>query len=394
MRKLAACVRVVACALALGAAVAMAGRALASPPEYTSKLSPHGIWLDSSRYGRVWQPFVAKPGWNPYYDGHWEYTDVGHTWVSDYSWGAIAYHYGTWAVEPGRGWVWIPGNIWAPSWVVFRSGPDFIGWAPVAPEFVVGGVIVSGPDYDASFVFVPSRQFFAPRVRTCALPPSQTTVIVTKTKIVQKSFQIENQVVVNRGPSLEELRRVTGRPVRVVRLESVKGMGADVRREARFDEWRVRNGVHASEPKVAWMPRGAAVSKTSASNEYDARGDAQRSDEPRRSAPSGMESQGRGATHESVHGSVTESARGTVAEKTVYDETARPGAARVAHQDEVVDERPSRVSEGSHGSAGSRGSANGETQSDRDVKLLASREKEARGRARTVEKPVRPKTSS
>lgn len=378
MRKLAACVRVVACALALGAAVATAGRALASPPEFTSRLSPHGLWLDSSRYGRVWQPFVAKPGWNPYYDGHWEYTDVGHTWVSDYPWGGIAYHYGTWAMEPSRGWVWIPGNIWAPSWVVFRSGPDFIGWAPVAPEFVVGGVIVSGSEYDASFVFVPSRQFFAPRVRTCVLPPSQTTVIVTRTKIVQKSLRIENQIVVNRGPSLEELRRATGRPVRVVSLESVKGMGPDVRHEARFDEWRVRNGVHASEPRMGSMARGPALSKSSGSNEYDTRGDAPRSGQLRGGAPSGIEPQG----------------RGTVTERTAYDEVERPGAARVAHQDASDDDRHSRGSEGAHASAGSRGSAAGETQSDRDVKLLASREKEARGRARTMQKPIRPKTPS
>ena len=67
---------------------------------FESNLSPHGNWFVSAQYGRVWQPSVYHAGWNPYYDGHWVYTDVGWTWVSDYRWGSIPYHYGTWALDP------------------------------------------------------------------------------------------------------------------------------------------------------------------------------------------------------------------------------------------------------------------------------------------------------
>jgi hypothetical protein len=363
MRKLAAYVRVVVCALVLTAAGTAVGSAEASPLQFQARLSPHGRWLDSSRYGRVWQPFVAKPGWNPYYDGHWEYTDVGHTWVSDYSWGTVAYHYGTWAVEPGRGWVWIPGDIWAPSWVVFRTGPDFIGWAPVAPGFAVGGAIVSGPDFDASFVFVPSRQFFAPRVRTCVLPASRTTVTVTKTRIVQKSLYIENHIVVNRGPSVEELSHATGHPVRIVRLESVKGMDPGVRREMKVDDSRARGLVRVSEPRMA--SKGPAMTRASASNEYDAHGDPPRAAEDR------------GRAHEAA------------AERTAYDEVDRSGKTRVAHQD-LYDHKD----ESTRPSVRTRESSDGETQSDRDAKLLASRERQDRARARTPEKLSRPKTRS
>src|SRR5438445_2432076 len=105
---------------------------------FYSNLSPYGSWQASARYGRVWQPSLYASDWNPYYDGHWVYADVGWTWVSDYEWGAIPYHYGTWVEDPEIGWVWVPGTVWAPAWVVFRTGPDYIGWAPVSPGLTSG----------------------------------------------------------------------------------------------------------------------------------------------------------------------------------------------------------------------------------------------------------------
>src|SRR5258705_9572111 len=38
---------------------------------FYSDLSPHGRWLVSGSYGRVWQPADYRAGWNPYSDGHW-----------------------------------------------------------------------------------------------------------------------------------------------------------------------------------------------------------------------------------------------------------------------------------------------------------------------------------
>ncbi|HET6372286.1 MAG TPA: DUF6600 domain-containing protein, partial [Candidatus Polarisedimenticolia bacterium] len=75
---------------------------------FYSNLSPHGSWLVSGQYGRVWRPSVYAASWNPYYDGHWVYTDFGWTWVSDYPWGGVCYHYGTWVDDPVLGWAWVP----------------------------------------------------------------------------------------------------------------------------------------------------------------------------------------------------------------------------------------------------------------------------------------------
>src|SRR5262245_62094969 len=86
---------VVALALTLVTGVtAPPARANVSFDFFYSDLSPHGHWLASAEYGRVWQPTVYRHGWNPYYDGHWVYSDCGWTWVSDYAWGDVPYHYG------------------------------------------------------------------------------------------------------------------------------------------------------------------------------------------------------------------------------------------------------------------------------------------------------------
>src|SRR5712691_2424534 len=171
------------------AGLVMAGFVAATPASagvsfdfFYSNLSPHGQWHVSASYGRVWQPSVYHTGWNPYYDGHWVYTDVGWCWDSDYAWGGIPYHYGTWSYDPYYGWVWVPGYTWAPAWVVFRTGPDYIGWAPVRPSFSIGVSFHFG-DFDNHFVFLRSSDFLCNRVRSFALPPSRTSVIINKTTI-------------------------------------------------------------------------------------------------------------------------------------------------------------------------------------------------------------------
>ncbi|OYW70742.1 MAG: hypothetical protein B7Z37_29800 [Verrucomicrobia bacterium 12-59-8] len=60
-------------------------------------LSPYGDWIYTPNYGYVWQPLVAQqPGWSPYADGSWAYTDAGWTWISNEDFGWLTYHYGRW----------------------------------------------------------------------------------------------------------------------------------------------------------------------------------------------------------------------------------------------------------------------------------------------------------
>jgi len=237
-----------------------------------SNLSQHGSWLVSAQYGHVWQPREYNRDWNPYYDGHWVYTNMGWAWVSDYQWGAIPYHYGTWISEPNVGWVWIPGRIWAPSWVVFRTGSDYIGWAPVPPGFSIGmSIDMGGP---SSFVYVSSRNFLAPRLRASIIPRDRTSVFINNTTVVN-NIVIQNNVVVNHGPDYRVVERATGRTIRQEPIENVARVAPFEhvsRAELAVDPARVKHGVRVAEPVPASEPlpvsdkRGNREENTSAAH--------------------------------------------------------------------------------------------------------------------------------
>jgi hypothetical protein len=246
---------------------------------FYSNLSPHGSWLVSAEYGRVWQPYEYDRDWNPYYDGRWAYSDYGWTWVSDYSWGAIPYHYGTWYPDPYYGWVWVPGTVWAPSWVVFRSGPDYIGWCPVPPRYSIGASFRFGsPRYD-DFVFVSSRDFTSRRIRGAAIRDHRRGEFINNTRIVN-NIRIENNVVVNRGPDVRSVERASGRQVRRYKIEDVARVAPD--RDFDRSQFRVdRRGARefrATEPipKSRPLPSGESGRDD---RRYDRRGDSH--DEPR-----------------------------------------------------------------------------------------------------------------
>src|SRR5207249_4016053 len=91
-------------------------------------LAPYGSWVTYPGYGYAWAPRYG--GFRPYVTGgHWVFTDLGWTWVSDYDWGWAPFHYGTWVDDPVYGWLWIPGYDWAPAWVVWGTYGDYYGWA-------------------------------------------------------------------------------------------------------------------------------------------------------------------------------------------------------------------------------------------------------------------------
>ncbi|HZE89230.1 MAG TPA: DUF6600 domain-containing protein [Verrucomicrobiae bacterium] len=248
--------------LAVAVALTLSG-VLVSPAEagvsfdlFYSNLSPHGTWQVSAQYGRVWRPSVETPGWSPYVDGHWVYTDLGWSWVSDYPWGAIPYHYGTWVADPESGWVWVPGYTWAPAWVTFRSGPDYVGWAPVAPGFNVGVSVGLAVPVASSFVFVSCHDFLSPSLHGSVIPYSRATGVYTNTRVVN-NLTVRNNVVVNRGLDVTTIARASGRRVEAVPIERVSRVAP----EGRFNRSEIAvggkgsgHGLRAAEPVAASRP--------------------------------------------------------------------------------------------------------------------------------------------
>jgi hypothetical protein len=107
-----------------------------SRASFHEALAPYGRWQYSDRWGEVWQPENVEQDFRPYdRRGHWTNThEYGWTWVSDYEWGSIPFHYGRWVDDPDRGWLWVPGYVWGPGWVVWRSGDRHTGWMPMPPD--------------------------------------------------------------------------------------------------------------------------------------------------------------------------------------------------------------------------------------------------------------------
>ncbi|PYL55399.1 MAG: hypothetical protein DMF29_02730 [Verrucomicrobia bacterium] len=205
---------------------------------FYTKLEPHGAWLETSDYGYVWQPREAESSrtWRPYTNGRWIYTDAGWTWISEEPFGWATYHYGRWTRLRGIGWVWVPGNEWAPAWVSWRKSSDYVGWAPLPPEarFDQRTGIHNWSDnyYDIGpdqYCFVATREFGAQRAESTILPAERNVTFVNQTTNVT-NITYKNTTIVNEGPNFDEMRAQSREPVQRFRLE--RNVNVDVNVEA------------------------------------------------------------------------------------------------------------------------------------------------------------------
>lgn len=199
----------------------------ASYDTFYTKLEPYGAWRETADYGYVWQPNEAgrSRNWRPYTSGRWVYTDAGWTWHSEEPFGWATYHYGRWTRLRSVGWVWIPGNEWAPAWVSWRKGDDYVGWAPLPPEarFDHGRGIHNGADNDYDigpdqYCFVPTNDFGAERTERAIVPVERNIMIVNQT-INVTNITYNNTTIINQGPNYEELRNRTRQPIQRLRLD-------------------------------------------------------------------------------------------------------------------------------------------------------------------------------
>ena len=209
-------------------------------------LSPYGTWVEVDGYGRVWRPTVAinSSGWQPYRDrGRWVHTDAGWYWMSDYSWGSVAFHYGRWFSHPRWGWCWWPDTQWAPSWVTWRYDNDNCGWAPLPPRtYFRPGVGFSyydrhvGFDFDfglsvGAFTFVPWGRFCDPYPYRHCLPRARSIAIYNQTTVINNVVIGNNNTIINRGIPTDRVRERTRTEVRTVQIREVNERNPRPRQE-------------------------------------------------------------------------------------------------------------------------------------------------------------------
>src|SRR6266699_2703047 len=190
-----------------------------------------GNWIDVADYGYGWQPDIAvsDSNWRPYSDGYWAYTDVGWTWVSYEDFGWATYHYGRWSRVADYGWVWFPGNDleWGPAWVSWRTGGDYIGWAPLPPRgpgIAYAGVSIGGRvdvEFDigpAYYNFVDVRYIGEPVLRDRIFASSQNVTYINQTVNVT-NITYNNNTVYNYGPDYNALSARSSRPIQRLNIE-------------------------------------------------------------------------------------------------------------------------------------------------------------------------------
>ncbi|HEX8898503.1 MAG TPA: DUF6600 domain-containing protein, partial [Chthoniobacterales bacterium] len=235
-------------------------RSTATYGMFYEKLDPYGEWLETKDYGYVWQPREAETSrdWRPYTEGHWVYSDAGWTWVSDEKFGWATYHYGRWVRLRRIGWVWVPGEEWAPAWVSWRTSKDYVGWAPLPPEarFDRRSGIQNWADsyYDIGpdqYSFVPSNDFGAEHLRRSVVPAERNINIVIETTNVTR-ITFANTTIMNEGPSYDELRSRSQHPIERYRLRRERN--AEVDATIRGDELQVSIPV-LTEVRNIFRPR-------------------------------------------------------------------------------------------------------------------------------------------
>lgn len=98
-------------------------------------LAQYGVWVNIPNFGMCWQPEVVA-GWQPFFYGHWAWSNNGWAWVSYEPFGDLVYHYGYWDYQEPYGWFWVPGNVWSPARVEWYTFGDYCAWAPLPPPNV------------------------------------------------------------------------------------------------------------------------------------------------------------------------------------------------------------------------------------------------------------------
>jgi hypothetical protein len=186
---------------------------------FYDELAPYGRWFQVDGYGWVWTPYDVPFGWRPYTHGHWVYTDYGWTWVSRWRWGWAPFHYGRWVSHARHGWVWLPGNVWGPAWVVWRRGSGWLGWAAMPPQ---SGWRV-GLRFDLVFEadrlvephwynFVPDRHFADRDWQRRQELPARNVTLIRETQNITNYTMRENRAV-NRSLTTEPIEQATRRTV-------------------------------------------------------------------------------------------------------------------------------------------------------------------------------------
>ncbi|HAH26210.1 MAG TPA: hypothetical protein DCL77_21010, partial [Prolixibacteraceae bacterium] len=183
-------------------------------------LSPYGQWVDNPSYGYVWIPDVNQD-FAPYStDGYWVNTEYGWTWVSNYNWGWAPFHYGRWDYDEYYGWFWVPDNEWGPSWVAWRSGNGYYGWAPMRPGMNINLNYKNDYGDMNRWNFVRARDFGRTDINRYYIDRREyNTIIINSTPLNNTTVDRRRNTTYVAGPPIDNVQRATGRRINSVTIQ-------------------------------------------------------------------------------------------------------------------------------------------------------------------------------
>jgi len=192
---------------------------------FYERLAEHGSWISHPQHQYVWVPTDVDANWVPYSRGRWVNTEqYGWYFASDEPFAWAVYHYGRWGYDPQIGWFWVPGTRWAPAWVSWRRGDEYIGWAPLPPEGdgpAVSVEVSSAEPPEGYWVFVPVNEFVADDLTVVIVEREETPVIFERTELVGP-VQVEDNIVVNNVIEVDFIRQHVDRDIEVMQVQEVQ----------------------------------------------------------------------------------------------------------------------------------------------------------------------------
>lgn len=149
-------------------------------------LSQYGQFTQTQNYGEVWVPGqqTVPQGWHPYMACNWVNSGQYGWYYNDQTpWGQIVHHYGRWTHDASLGWIWIPGQDFSPGWVVWRTSPQWVGWAPMPPDQDLQTMSAAAFNNGGFWTFIETAKFNAGCSGTEA-PAGQIATLLGQTQFV------------------------------------------------------------------------------------------------------------------------------------------------------------------------------------------------------------------
>jgi hypothetical protein len=224
-----------------------------------AEIDPGGVTDESGGFDEeintdyVWRPTNVEEGWSPYTNGYWVYTNCSWMWVSYYTWGWRTHHYGRWWYSDVWGWVWSPGFVWAPAWVVWMYNDGYCGWYPISPWVRC----YNNYNYRCHtmrykvrcWTFVEKRKFADPITPRIAIVDPKNNPRIVTTCTFDGDPKISVSGVNTNGPKVSIIEEVTGKKIAVNDVEKYNNTGkykdSDPKKkknDLNTDTWKVKDG--------------------------------------------------------------------------------------------------------------------------------------------------------